>query len=170
MSALRNKGLQGKGWVFAVLLAAVVPMTTAGCFGRFELTRKFYHFNRDISSDRWVRWFTFLAMAILPVYLAGGVIDVILSNSLEFWGGESPFAGGEGETRYALGPNGEVVAITPVEAGVLAIQVTDAAGTRSMRLVRESDSLAAYDERGQLLARVGERDGRAVLLEGQRIR
>lgn len=159
--------LRSRGWVCAVLLAVVVPMTTVGCFGRFELTRKLYRFNRGISSDRWVRWFTFLVMAFFPVYFVGGLVDVILGNSVEFWGGQSPFAAvGDGETRYAFGPNGEVLAITSLEPGVLVLQVTDSGGTRSLRLVREADSLAAYDERGELLVRVGDRGGSAAFLEG----
>jgi hypothetical protein len=165
MSALRSRG-----WVLGVLLAVVVPLTTSGCFGRFELTRKFYRFNRDISSDKWIRWFTFLVMAFVPVYLIGGLVDLILGNSLEFWGGQSPFAAGAGGTRYAFGPNGEVVAVTPLEPGVVLLQVTDADETRTLRVVREADSMAAYDEHGKLLARVGERGGVPVLLEGAPVR
>ncbi|MBW2415260.1 MAG: DUF3332 family protein [Deltaproteobacteria bacterium] len=159
MRVLRRKGL-----VFAILLAVVVPLTTAGCFGRFELTRKLYGFNRNLSSDRWIRWFGFLAMSIIPVYLVGGVIDLVLGNSLEFWGGQSPFASADPQTRYVYGAGGEWIAVTPVGPGEVSLVIPDASGTRSLRLAQESDSLVAYDADGRIVARVGDVYGAAAFL------
>ena len=160
MRVLRSKGL-----VFAILLAVVVPLTTSGCFGRFQLTRKIYRFNWDLSSDRWVRWFGFLAMNFIPVYLVAGVVDLVFGNSLEFWGGRSPFASAEPETRYVYGPGGEWIAVTPVAPGVVSLVIHEASGTRSLRLVEQAGSLEAYDAEGRLLARVGDVKGAAAFLE-----
>jgi hypothetical protein len=159
--------LRTKSLVLAILVAIFIPMTTAGCFGRFALTRKLYRFNRDLSHDRWVRWFGFLVMSIVPIYAAGMLLDLVLANSVEFWGGSNPFAAVEPRTRYAWGPDGEFVSATAIEPGVIELRVFEAHGeARVLQLVREAESLAAYDERGKLIARVGDRNGVATLLQG----
>ena len=161
------RGLRSKGVAFAVLCLTVVPMTSAGCFGRFALTRKIYSFNRDLSQDRWVRWFGFLVMTVFPVYLAGGVVDLVFANSIEFWGGSNPFASAEPRTRHALGPNGEVISVAIVEPGTLEVRVLEPDGSaHTLRVMRERDSLAAYDERGRLVARIGDVNGVPAILTG----
>lgn len=144
----------------AVALVALVPLASAGCFGRFELTRKVYRFNRDISPDKWVRWFTFLVTSI-PIYGAGLLIDLVFANSVEFWGGANPF-------RFAEGPNGEFASAFVRAPGVVDMTVVEADGTaHSFTLVRESRAIAAYDPSGRLLARVGDVDGASALLSGE---
>jgi hypothetical protein len=152
-----------------VVLATFLPVSTVGCFGHFALTRKVYGFNRDLSHDRWVRWFGFLVMNVVWIYAAAGVIDLLFANSVEFWGGGNPFASAEGTTRYALGPNGELVSATVVEDGKIELHIVDRHGEpHRVELVRESESIAAYDESGRLVARVGEVDGAPALLERAR--
>ncbi len=151
--------------VAVAMLALFLPVTTAGCFGRFALTRKIYKFNRDLSHDRWVRWFGFILLNFVPFYLAGAVIDLVLANSIEFWGGDNPFAAIDAPTRYAVGPNGEIVASTVVAPGVMELEVIEPAGAvHRLRIVREDGALAAYDAEGLLLGRVGDVHGRAVVL------
>lgn len=164
MRVLRKKSL-----VLAVLLATVVPMTSAGCFGRFALTRKVYDFNRDLSHDKWIRWFGFLVLNVVLFYPVGLAIDLVFANSIEFWGGANPFAAGEPTTRYAVGPHGEIIAAVPVEPNVVEVTVTEAAGmTHVFRVVREPDAVAAYDQSGHLLARVGDVDGVPAVLQRHR--
>lgn len=150
--------------IAAAILACALPIASMGCFGQFALTRKVYRFNRDLSHDRWVRWFGFLIMAFFPIYGAAGAIDLVFANSIEFWGGSNPFAAGERGTRYAIGPNGEPITVRTVEDGVLDVRLVDGGGVpRAFRVVRERDSLAAYEE-GRLIARVDENGGRTRLL------
>ena len=159
--------LRAKSLALAVLVAVCVPVTTSGCFGSFQLTRKIYEFNRDLSSDRWVRWFGFLAMSFFLVYPVAGIIDLAFANSIEFWGGSNPFAAIDGKTRYAYGPNGEIAAATLVAPGEIDVVLTSADGqVQHLRIVREPESLIAYDGEGQLLARIGDVDGVPTLLEG----
>ena len=131
------KGSRGKGAIAVALLATFLPMSTVGCFGQFALTRKVYRFNRDLSHDRWVRWIGFLVMVFVPIYGAAGFIDLVFANSIEFWGGDNPFAAADGKTRHAVGPNGERLYATSVEAGVI-----DARGTGIY--VALTGSLAGY--------------------------
>lgn len=71
-----------------VLVAAIVPLLgSTGCFGSFQLTRKFYAFNKNISPDKWVQELFFVATAFLvPVYGVASLIDVVFLNTMEFWG------------------------------------------------------------------------------------
>ncbi len=164
MSAFRAKRL-----IAAVLIAAFLPVSTVGCFGHFALTRKVYGFNRDLSYDRWIRWFGFLVMNVVWIYAAAGVIDLVFANSIEFWGGTNPFASGERTTRYAYGPNGEVVLATVVDSGTIEFRILDRHGEwQAIRMVREVESIAAYGARGRLIARVGDVGGVPTLLERAR--
>ena len=152
-------------WIAALLLAIGLPAFGLGCFGRFELTRKVYGFNREISGNKWVRWIAFLVMWCVPVYEIGIMIDIFLINSLEFWTGDNPLAAAPGATRTALGPRGEVVTATRLADGSVRLEVREASGAlHVLRIAVEPDGVAAYAPSGELLARVREQDGRPVLL------
>jgi len=138
----------------ALVLVALLP-AAGGCFGRFELTRKLYGFNQEVSDDRWVRWLVFLGMAVFPIYEWGILIDAVFGNSVEFWGGRNPLAAGEARTRYAVGPNGEQLRVSRTGPGRLVLEVTGPEGeTRSFAVVREGEALVARDAEGRTLARV----------------
>ena len=150
---------RGKGFVLAMLLASLSPIVTVGCFGRFALTRKVYAFNRDLSSDRWVRWFGFLIMNFIPVYGAAGAIDLVFANSIEFWGGSNPFAAAHPATRHVLSPQGDLVIVTRIGPDELELRVVDTEGaSQTLRVMREPGFVAAYDLAGNLLGRVHDRD------------
>ena len=152
-----------------MLLAVFIPASTVGCFGHFALTRKVYAFNRDLSRDRWIRWGGFIVMNVVWIYAAAGVIDLVFANSIEFWGGGNPFASGERATRYAYGPNGEVVSATVVGSGTIELRIFDRHGEwHVVRLVQEAESIAAYDDGGRLITRVGDVNGVPALLERTR--
>src|SRR5688572_30307414 len=73
--------LRGAG-VGLALFAAVLM---AGCYGRFPLTRGVYQWNRDVSSDRYIRSIVFWPLSI--IYLGAGLVDAVVINVLEFWSG-----------------------------------------------------------------------------------
>jgi hypothetical protein len=72
--------------VAIALLAGFVPLTSA-CFGSFNLTRKLIGFNRSVSPNKWIQWFVFLGLNIIPVYPFASLGDVFFANSVEFWTG-----------------------------------------------------------------------------------
>lgn len=78
--------------------AAVLTLTAAsvfgasGCFGSFNLTRKLYGWNKDVSKDKFVRELVFLGLNIVPIYGVAGAIDAIVANTVEFWTGENPIS------------------------------------------------------------------------------
>jgi hypothetical protein len=78
----------------AVLMtvATAALITSSGCFGSFNVTRKVYGFNKTVSTNKFARELVFLAFNIVPVYGVAGFADVIVVNSVEFWTGKNPVA------------------------------------------------------------------------------
>jgi hypothetical protein len=94
--------------VALAVMTGFLPLATAGCFGNFALTRKVYDYNKDVSSDKWVRWLVFLILNVIPVYGFATMFDALFANSIEFWTGENPVTADAGTQRVVQGPNGEV--------------------------------------------------------------
>lgn len=148
-----------------VLLAAFLPLATTGCFGRFELTRKVYKFNKDVSPDKWVQWLTFLVLTMVPVYGIATFVDAVVANSLEFWTGQNPILAQTGDQRVTQGPAGEIAVSTLREDGSIDLEIRDARGEEYfLNLSREGSTLLARDAQGHILGRVIERGGAPVLV------
>jgi len=93
----------GKG--IALVLVAAVGALSAGCFGKFQLTRKLYDINQSID-EKYVRsaatW-----ILVIP-YAVTGLLDFVIFNVIEFWTGENPVAEAKRTKVYAQG-NGRAV-------------------------------------------------------------
>jgi hypothetical protein len=165
-SRFRSKWLRGA--VLPLVIGGFLPLATAGCIGRFELTRKVYQFNREVDSNKWIQWLAFLVLNVVPVYGFAVMIDAIFANSVEFWTGENPVnAGIDGATKVVYGAGGEIVRLTRLAPGVVDVDLTEPDGTETeVTVVLEHEAIAAYNREGLLLARVGDRDGIPALLEG----
>jgi hypothetical protein len=74
----------GKG--IALMLVAALGGLSAGCFGKFQLTRKLYDVNQSID-DKYIRsaatW-----IFVIP-YAVTGLLDFVIFNVIEFWTGEN---------------------------------------------------------------------------------
>lgn len=79
-------------------LVAAGLVTTSGCFGSFQLTRKLYNWNANVSQDKFVRELVFLGLYIVPVYGIAGFADLVFANSVEFWTGTNPVASARTQT------------------------------------------------------------------------
>lgn len=155
--------IRGRSVIATVALCAFFPVALSGCFGRFELVRKVYSFNKEVSSDKWIQWLAFLGMVIIPIYGIASLVDAIVANSLEFRTGDNPIVG-EIERTFQ-GENGDVAAVTYRMDGSMELRITKRDGTRHfLRLLREADSILAVDAAGSRIARVGDLDGRPALL------
>jgi hypothetical protein len=95
----------GKG--IAMVLVAAVGALSAGCFGRFQLTRKVYDINQSID-EKYVRSAATWIFVIVQVYTVAALIDLIVFNVMEFWTGENPVAEAKLTKVYAHG-NGRTV-------------------------------------------------------------
>jgi len=150
----------GKG--VALALVAAVGAFSAGCFGKFQLTRKLYDINQSIDekySRSVVTWFF-----ILP-YGVTGILDFVVFNVIEFWSGENPvasapvtkvYAQGSGQTTLTLAREGSatVAVIEQHEGGTLVstLRVRDdgrggvsAVETAAGKKVREVTAVASPD-------------------------
>jgi hypothetical protein len=150
----------------ATMCVGLFLSTGAGCFGSFQTTRNVYNWNRTVSSDKWVRWLVFLVIAIIPVYGVATLIDVVFSNSVEFWTGRNPMAMAPGSTKEVVGENGARAVMTfQADRSIDVVVTKPGEPEHRFKLVREQDAVAAFDADGKLLGRVGDGiDGRPTLL------
>ena len=102
-----GKGRLGK--VVALALAVSVGVVvSAGCFGKFQLTRNLYDINKSVE-DKYVRsavtW-----LFVIP-YALTGFLDFAVFNLIEFWSGENPIAAGPQARVYEKGDDSAVMTI-----------------------------------------------------------
>ena len=83
-------------------MAAMIMITQTGCFGSFELVKKVYNFNEDISSDKVIQSLMFWVLNIVPVYSFAVFVDAVILNLIEFWTGTNPIAMNEGQIEEQL--------------------------------------------------------------------
>ena len=150
----------GKG--IALVLVAAVGALSAGCFGKFQLTRKLYDINQSID-EKYVR--SVVTWLFVIPYAVTGLLDFIVFNVIEFWSGENPiasspvtkvYAQGNGKTVLTLSRDGsETVAVIERYEGerlVSTLRVRDdgrgnvaAVETAAGRKVREISAVAGSD-------------------------
>jgi len=106
----------GKG--IALALVAAVGALSAGCFGKFQLTRTLYDINQSID-DKYVRsvvtW-----LFILP-YGITGTLDFIVFNVIEFWSGENPLASAPVTKVYAQGSGKTILTLAREGTATVAV-------------------------------------------------
>jgi hypothetical protein len=141
----------------ALVLAAFLPVAGGGCFGKFQLTRNLYGYNKDFDQNKWVQWLAFLVAAIIPVYAGAILVDAIVANSLEFWTDDNPIAPRHVPRRFTDASSGQSVEMTLLPDGRIEARISSPDGSaRRLFLERGPDAISARDEEGRLLARVGE--------------
>jgi hypothetical protein len=131
-------------------------MSSTACFGRFEVTRTLYDFNSNVDPNKWIRWFAFVILSI--PYGFAVLLDGILLNSIEFWTGVNPAI--DSSTRTVVGPDGEVALMTLQEDRSIHVVMTrPGAESKFVKLVRDENSVSAYDENGELISRAADVGG-----------
>jgi len=91
----------GKG--IAIVLVAAVGALSAGCFGKFQLTRKLYDVNQSID-EKYVRSAATWFLVIIPVYEIVALLRPDrVSTLIEFWTGENPVVSAPVTKVYARG-------------------------------------------------------------------
>ena len=157
----------GKG--IALVLVAAVGALSAGCFGKFQLTRKLYDVNQSID-EKYVRsaatW-----IFVIP-YALTGILDFVVFNVIEFWTGENPvvsapvtkvYAEGNGRTVLTLSRDGSAtVAVIERYEGerlVSTLRVRDDGRGKVAAVETAAGREGPRDFRGRGVRRVGGRDG-----------
>jgi hypothetical protein len=108
----------GKG--IALVLVAAVGALSAGCFGKFQLTRKVYDMNKSID-DKYVRSAATWVFVIVPIYEVAALLDLIVFNVIEFWTGENPAAEAKVTKVYAQGTGRTVLTLSRDGSATVAV-------------------------------------------------
>ena len=136
------------------VISVFLPLSTVGCFGKFELTSKIYRYNRDFNEDKWMNEILFLVLSFF--YGGAIVLDAILFNSLEFWTGKNPVTASNGATKVITDADGRVITMTRVDTDTISVSVESDGTRRDLVLVREDRAISAWDLNGTLLTRVSQ--------------
>ena len=74
-----------------ILTVALVAVTLTGCFGSTNATARLKTWNREIE-NRWAgeAMYILLRIPYTGVYGLVGLTDLLILNSIEFWGGSHP--------------------------------------------------------------------------------
>jgi len=114
--------------VALVLVVSVGVVFSAGCFGKFQLTRKVYDINKSVE-DKYLRSAVTWLLVIIPVYGLAGFLDFILFNVIEFWSGENPIVSGPQTRVYAKGDDRAVMTIARENGATVATVARYRAGS-----------------------------------------
>jgi hypothetical protein len=74
------------------LLAAVLAtgLLGASCLGPNKAFNKLNDWNQKVTENKWANEAVFIVLNIVPVYGFAYLADIIVFNSIEFWGGTNP--------------------------------------------------------------------------------
>jgi hypothetical protein len=102
----------------ALALVASVGALSAGCFGKFQLTRKLYDINQSID-EKYVRsaatW-----LFVIP-YAVTGLLDFIVFNVIEFWTGENPVVSAPVTKVFTQGNGRTVLTLSRDDSATVAV-------------------------------------------------
>ena len=72
------------------LLAAILSVgLLSSCLGPNKLFNGLHDWNEQVTDNRWGNEAIFLAFNIIPVYAVAYFVDIIVLNSIEWWGGDT---------------------------------------------------------------------------------
>jgi hypothetical protein len=75
-----------------IILAAALTfsLATSSCLGPNNAFNNLHHWNENMSDNKWGNEAVFVVLNVIPVYALFYVGDIIIFNSIEFWGGDNP--------------------------------------------------------------------------------
>ncbi|MDZ4774527.1 MAG: DUF3332 family protein [Planctomycetota bacterium] len=75
----------------SILAAAfALSLLAASCLGPNNAFKNLNHWNRHVTENKWGNEGIFLVLNIIPVYGLFYYGDILIFNSIEFWGGKNP--------------------------------------------------------------------------------
>ena len=69
-------------------LALAASLTFTSCLGPNTLFNDLHEWNGQVSEQDWVNEVVFLGFTIIPVYSIAYLIDIVVLNTIDYWGGE----------------------------------------------------------------------------------
>jgi hypothetical protein len=106
------------GKAVAAFLAVSLGAVSAGCYGKFQLTRNLYDVNQSVD-DQYVR--SALTWILIIPYAFTGLLDFLVFNVIEFWSGKNPIASGPVTKVYAEGTGKAVLTLSREGAATTAV-------------------------------------------------
>ncbi|WP_163710490.1 DUF3332 domain-containing protein [Mangrovibacterium lignilyticum] len=133
----------------ALLLVAVL---LSSCYGSFKLTRSLWDWNGTVGS-KFANELVFLAFVIIPVYGVTTLVDAVVLNTIEFWGGGNPMSMKEGEKEKKIVEiDGKQYQLT-AEKYKMTIEEMDGSHAKTELIFREDDN-SWYLKKGKKLQKV----------------
>ena len=85
--------------ITCLLLTTSILFTS--CIGSFSAFTKLRDWNETVTDNQFGNELIFIALWVVPVYQIATLGDLLIFNSIEFWGGDNPIAmkDGDSETR-----------------------------------------------------------------------
>lgn len=147
----------------SALLIGSMLLTTSGCFASFNLTRKIYKFNQGLG-DKWLNEIAFLVMTIIPVYGVGFTVDVLVLNSIEFWGGSNPVSASNDQKVIPIPEAGVTLTLNAADKSIRLFQ--DSEGTQKEYVFeRSGDETIVKDVGGNVLVRCAATEDGGIVLK-----
>lgn len=147
-----------RSWTRPVALAlslAFVGPLTAGCYGKFALSKKVFDWNGSLG-NKFVISLVFFILNVVPVYGITLFVDWILLNVIEFWTGNNPAAMLDGETqeRIVKREGGGELKMTLSDRGTaMRVVITEPGKDVKVMEFRKTDKgFEALDGAGKLVA------------------
>ena len=73
------------------LVAALLSLALfSSCLGPNKLFNKLHDWNETATDERWANEGIFVVLNVIPVYGVCYLGDIIIFNSIEWWGGTNP--------------------------------------------------------------------------------
>lgn len=132
-----------------VLVLSVFALANASCMGEFALSHKLYDWNKGL--NKWLGSFLLFLFIVIPVYGVTLLIDWIILNVIEFYGGSNPINSSAEPTVKTTTLDGSKVTMTMRPGDALSVDIVSENPDGSVKtlIVRETKS-------GRLDARVVE--------------
>ena len=145
--------------LLAVSLISAVTVST-GCFGNFALTRGIYGWNDTVSGNKFVKWLVFLGLNIIPIYPLGGLADLFIFNTLEFWTGSNPMASRDTPQTETVALNDSHTMIMVNYGDQMDVQLLNNGNVENaFTFVTTEGGLTMLDADGKVVAKVRDMDG-----------
>ena len=70
--------------------ALTLSLFCSSCLGPNNAFNRVHHWNEHATESKWGNEAVFVAFCIIPVYSLAYLGDILIFNSIQFWGGENP--------------------------------------------------------------------------------
>lgn len=117
------------------LSALILGVTTfqTSCYGPFKLTNNLYEWNDTVGS-KFVNALIFFGLVIIPVYGVALLVDGVVFNTIEFFGGTNPVSMNDGEEEINIvRQKGKVMQVRKTKNN---IEITELEGDTAGEAVR----------------------------------